>query len=48
MNREFLAAEEGYHNSVDFAQAADTVRRIKGVADLVIPGHDNVVLNRRG
>lgn len=48
MNREFLAAEEGYHNSVDFAQAADTIRRIKGVADLVIPGHDNVVLNRRG
>ena len=47
MNREFLAAEEGYHNSVDFDQAAETIRRIKATADLVIPGHDNLVLNRK-
>lgn len=47
MNREYLAAEEGYHNSVDFDLAADTVRRIKAAADLVIPGHDNLLLNSR-
>lgn len=47
MNREYFAAEEGYHNSVDFDLAADTVRRIKAAAALVIPGHDNVILNTR-
>jgi glyoxylase-like metal-dependent hydrolase (beta-lactamase superfamily II) len=47
MNREFFAAEEGYHNSVDFDAAAATIRRIKAAADLVIPGHDNVLINRR-
>jgi len=47
MNREYLAAEEGYHNSVDFEQAAETIRRIKLAADLVIPGHDNLVLTGR-
>jgi glyoxylase-like metal-dependent hydrolase (beta-lactamase superfamily II) len=45
MNREFFEAEEGYLNSVDFDQAAETVRRIKATADLVIPGHDNVLIN---
>ena len=48
MNREYFAAEEGYYNSVDFGQAAETIRRIKAAADLVIPGHDNLVLNRKG
>ncbi|MCU0522470.1 MAG: MBL fold metallo-hydrolase [Anaerolineae bacterium] len=47
MNREYFAAEEGYHNSVDFGQAAETIRRIKAAADLVIPGHDSLVLNRK-
>ncbi len=45
MNREYFDAEEGYHNSVDFDQATETIRRIKGAAALVIPGHDNVILN---
>jgi glyoxylase-like metal-dependent hydrolase (beta-lactamase superfamily II) len=45
MNREYFEAEEGYRNSVDFDQAAETVRRIKAAAALVIPGHDNVILN---
>ena len=47
MNREYFEAEEGYHNSVDFEQAATTIRTIKAFAALVIPGHDNVILNRR-
>ncbi|MGC9347190.1 MAG: MBL fold metallo-hydrolase [Anaerolineae bacterium] len=46
MNREYFAAEEGYHNSVDFEQASETIRRIKATAALVIPGHDNVLINR--
>jgi glyoxylase-like metal-dependent hydrolase (beta-lactamase superfamily II) len=45
MNREYFEAEEGYRNSVDFDQAAETVRRIKAAAALVIPGHDNLILN---
>jgi len=45
MTGDFFAAEEGYHNSVDFEQAASTIRRIKEVATLVIPGHDNLILN---
>jgi len=47
MNREYFDAEEGYHNSIDFDVAAETIRRIKAVAALVIPGHDNVILNMR-
>jgi glyoxylase-like metal-dependent hydrolase (beta-lactamase superfamily II) len=45
MTREYFEAEEGFLNSVDFEQAADTIRRIKAEAALVIPGHDNLVLN---
>jgi glyoxylase-like metal-dependent hydrolase (beta-lactamase superfamily II) len=45
MNAEFFEAEEGYHNSVDFPQAAETARRIKQSAALVVPGHGNVILN---
>ena len=45
MNREYFEAEEGYHNSVDFGQAATTIRKIKALASLVIPGHDNIILN---
>jgi glyoxylase-like metal-dependent hydrolase (beta-lactamase superfamily II) len=48
MNREYFAAEEGYRNSVDFDAAADTIRHIKAEAALVIPGHDNLILNLRG
>lgn len=48
MNREYYEAEEGYFNSIDFDQAAETVRRIKAASDLVIPGHDSLLLNSRG
>ncbi len=48
MTREHFHAEEGYHNSVDFDLAAETIRRIKRDAALVIPGHDNLVLNLPG
>jgi glyoxylase-like metal-dependent hydrolase (beta-lactamase superfamily II) len=45
MTPEYCEAEEGYHNSIDFAQAADTIRAIKRAAKLIIPGHGNVILN---
>lgn len=45
MTTEFFAAEQGYHNSIDFAQAAETIRAIKRTARLAIPGHGNVFLN---
>lgn len=45
MNREYFEAEEGYRNAVDFAVSTRTVQTIKAEADLVIPGHDNWLLN---
>ena len=45
MARDFFDAEEGYHNSVDLAQAAHTIRHIRDSAALLIPGHDNLILN---
>ena len=45
MTPDFFAAEEGYHNSVDFAVAAATIRRIKREAALVVPGHGNLIVN---
>jgi len=46
MTQDFLKAGEGFHNSVDFAAAADTIARIKEAADIVIPGHGNYFLNK--
>lgn len=47
MTPEFFEAEEGFHNSVDFAQAAETIRAVKQTAALVIPGHGNIILSQR-
>lgn len=41
MTQDFYAAEEGFHNSADLALARETIRQIKQIADLVIPGHGN-------
>ncbi len=46
MTVDFFAAEEGSHNSVDLAAAAQTIRRIKRATALVIPGHGNLLPNR--
>ena len=48
MTRDFLKAEEGFHNSVDFGQASKTIRRLKTIADLIIPGHDSLLVCKRG
>ena len=45
MTPEFFAAEEGFHNSIDFARATETIRHVKATAKLIIPGHGNLILN---
>lgn len=44
MTLDFYDADEGYHNCVDFELATRTIREIKASADLVIPGHGNLIL----
>jgi glyoxylase-like metal-dependent hydrolase (beta-lactamase superfamily II) len=46
MTQDSYDAEEGYHNCVDFEQATETIRAIARSADLVIPGHGNLILAR--
>ena len=46
MTRDFLREETGFHNSVDFARATDTIRGIKASFDLIIPGHDSLLVIR--
>lgn len=48
MTEDFFDAEEGFHNSVDFRQAAETIQEIRKAASLVIPGHGNFILNLKG
>jgi glyoxylase-like metal-dependent hydrolase (beta-lactamase superfamily II) len=46
MTKEFFAAGEGFHNSVDFASAHDSIRLIHDNADIVVPGHGNYFLTK--
>jgi glyoxylase-like metal-dependent hydrolase (beta-lactamase superfamily II) len=46
MTADFFTAEEGFHNSVDHVQARETIRHIKQVANVVVPGHGNYFLNK--
>ena len=45
MTRDFWRERRGYFNSVDSQLAAETMDMIARVADIVVPGHDNLVLN---
>jgi glyoxylase-like metal-dependent hydrolase (beta-lactamase superfamily II) len=47
MTRDYLMQEQGFHNSIDFNAAAETIHRIKREFALVIPGHDNLLFNSR-
>ena len=42
MTEDFYRAGEGYHNSVDMAQARASIDLLGHEADVIIPGHDNV------
>jgi glyoxylase-like metal-dependent hydrolase (beta-lactamase superfamily II) len=46
--RDFWRERRGYYNCVDFELSAKTMDTIAGLADLVVPGHDNYFLNQRG
>ena len=47
MTRDFFRARRGYRNSVDFAQAAESISLLAKSADVVVPGHDNCFLTWR-
>lgn len=47
MNRDFWNERQGYFNSSDFEQATRTIETLAGIADVIIPGHDNYFLNTR-
>ena len=46
MNKDFFAASEGFHNSVDFAAARESIHLIDTNADIVVPGHGNYFINK--
>ena len=43
--RDFWRERRGYYNCVDFDLSARSMYHIVGLADLVVPGHDNFYLN---
>lgn len=43
--RDFWRERRGYYNCVDFELAAKSIDQIAGLADIVVPGHDNFFLN---
>ena len=45
MTRDFFAAAEGFHNSVDLVAARDSIHHIAQVAALIVPGHANYFVN---
>lgn len=47
LTRDFFLARDYYFNTVDPEAAVRSIDALAGRADLVIPGHDNVFLNRR-
>ena len=47
MTRDFWREQRGYYKSVDLERATKTINAIAGLADFVVPGHDNYFLNVR-
>ncbi len=43
--REFWHERRGYYNCVDFDLSAKSMDKIAGLADYVVPGHDNYFVN---
>ena len=41
MTRDFFNSRQGYYNSVDFDMASESIKKMAGLADIVVPGHDN-------
>jgi glyoxylase-like metal-dependent hydrolase (beta-lactamase superfamily II) len=47
MTSDFFFAGEGFHNSVDFDAARESIQLINTKADIVVPGHGNYFLVKR-
>jgi glyoxylase-like metal-dependent hydrolase (beta-lactamase superfamily II) len=47
MTRDFLRTREYYFNTADPEAAVQSIEEIAATADVVVPGHDNYLLNRR-
>ena len=47
MTRDFFINRQGYYNSVDFAKSSESIEKMAGLADIVVPGHGNYFLNKR-
>jgi glyoxylase-like metal-dependent hydrolase (beta-lactamase superfamily II) len=46
MTIDFFAASEGFHNSVDFIAARESIQSIRNAADIVVPGHGNYFITK--
>jgi glyoxylase-like metal-dependent hydrolase (beta-lactamase superfamily II) len=46
MTRDFFRHELGYYNSLDLEQSARSIKKIAGLANWVVPGHDNYFMVR--
>jgi glyoxylase-like metal-dependent hydrolase (beta-lactamase superfamily II) len=47
MTRDFLRTREYYFNTADPEAVVQSIEEIAATADVVVPGHDNYLLNRR-
>ena len=47
MTRDFFTHRLGYYNSLDFDKASESIKKLAGLADIVVPGHGNYFLNKR-
>ena len=47
MTADFFRHRDYYFNTADPAAAVRSIDAIAGVADIVVPGHDNHFLNRK-
>jgi glyoxylase-like metal-dependent hydrolase (beta-lactamase superfamily II) len=47
MNRDFWNDRRGYFNSADMDLASRSIKHLAGLADIIVPGHDNYFLVSR-
>ncbi len=43
--RDYWRDRRGYYNCVDFDLSAQSMDRLRSLADIIVPGHDNYFLN---
>lgn len=45
MTKDFFRDKMGYFRSVDLKLSTETINKIIDIADIIVPGHDNYILN---